>query len=331
MSVSISRRKALIAAGLAGVGLPAIVHSQPSKKVRVLRAPWDSFWFSSYIAKTGLEQLGYAVEEPRVVTPAVMAQGLAQGDAEFTMDVVMPGASPVYAALKDKVNLLGPTVQPGSVTGYLIDKATADKYNVRQITDFRDPKIAALFAEGADKRARLIGPGAGFNDEKHAIDDMQRLGLKDTVNLVAGEYTVMVADVVARYKAGKPVFLYAWFPNVATVELLPGRDLVFLEERGANPDFAFKDVPGCATGALICNTGWSPTTYFVAGNKEWLEQNKSAAKFLAAIRVKTQDRVAQNMLMAKGEKRERDLMRHAADWIKANQAVFDGWVQGARA
>ncbi len=331
MKSTITRRSALIATTSVALGFPALVAAQTRKQVRPLRASWDSFWFSTHIAKEGLERLGYGMDEPRVMTPAAMMQALAQGDADFTMDVVMPGATPVYTAVKDKVSLLGPTVKPGSVTGYLIDKATSEKHGIKLITDLREQKNAALFAEGMDKRARMIGPGAGWNDEKKALDDMQRLGLKDTVNLVTGEYAAMVADVVSRYKAGKPVLLYAWFPNVATMELIPGRDLVFLEETGANPEFAFRDVPGCASGQPVCNTGWSPTAYYTAANTEWMNQNKAAARFLGAMRMSLQDRINQNLLMVKGEKRERDLARHATDWIKSNQKTFDGWVDTARA
>lgn len=301
-----------------------------AKIIRPLRVSWDSFWFSSYIAKTGLEQLGYTVQDPKVMSPAALYQALAQGDADFTMDVVMPGATAQYAAVKDSVTLLGPIVKPGSVTGYLIDKKTANTHNIRYITDFRKPKISELFADGTDKRAKLIGPGAGFGDEKRAIADVARLGLTNNVNLVIGDYNLLVADVVARFRAGKPVFLYAWFPNTATVELMPGTDLVFLEEPNANPAFTFRDVPGCASGQMVCNTGWSPTTYFVGGNKSWLEKNPKAATFLGALRISTQDRVKQNVLMSKGEKSETDLARHAADWIKANQQAFDEAVAKAR-
>lgn len=314
---------------LAAPMLGSVAHAQ-DKVVRPLRVTWDSFWFSSYIAKAGLETLGYKVAEPRVMTPAALFQALAQGDADYTMDVVMPGATAIHAAVKDRVSLLGPIVKPGSITGYLIDKRTADKHNIKSITDMRKPEVAALFSEGNDKRARLIGPGAGFGDEKRAVADIDRLGLKDTVNIVIGEYNVLVADAVARFKAGKSVFMYAWFPNVATVELLPGRDLVFLEEPGADPNFAFSGIQGCSTGANTCNTGWLPTTYYVGASNAWMEKNPAAAKFLAALRLTTQDRVEQNMLMAKGEKRERDLARHAENWIKTNQASYDAALAAAR-
>jgi glycine betaine/proline transport system substrate-binding protein len=298
--------------------------------VKPVCAAWDTFWFAERVARTGLEALGYTVEDRRVMTPAIIFQSLAQGDAHFTMDVVWPGATWTYEPVKDKVSLLGPTVQPASFIGYLVDKTTAEKYNIRRLSDFKDPKIAGLFAEGIDKRARLIGAPSGSNDEKRTITDMEKFGLSDTVNLVIGEYNVLTADVVARYRAGKPVFLFGWYPNVATTELVPGTDLVWLDYDGAPPELMSKIIPGCASGGDSCNTGWSPTTYYVAANTNWSRENQQAAKFLSLMRMTLEDRVKQNSLMAKGEKRDRDLARHAADWIKANQVAFDGWIQAAK-
>jgi glycine betaine/proline transport system substrate-binding protein len=34
--------------------------------------------------------------------------------------------------------------------------------------------------------------------------------------------------------------------------------------------------------------------------------------------------------MYKGEKSQKDIERHAKDWIKQNQTKFDGWINQAR-
>ena len=34
--------------------------------------------------------------------------------------------------------------------------------------------------------------------------------------------------------------------------------------------------------------------------------------------------------MNKGEKSERDVRRHAKEWIKANQSTFDSWISKAK-
>ena len=36
---------------------------------------------------------------------------------------------------------------------------------------------------------------------------------------------------------------------------------------------------------------------------------------------------AQNLKMDQGEKSERDIKKHAAAWIKANQSTFDSWLK----
>jgi glycine betaine/proline transport system substrate-binding protein len=297
-----------------------------------MRAVWDTFWYGGVMLQTGLQRLGYKVADAQSLAPATLYKALAQGDGHFTADVVMPNAQRLLETVKTDVQLLGPIMKPGSVTGYLIDRATAEKHNIRYITDLRDPEKAKLFA-GSDGRARLLGPGVGWNDEAVAIDHMSRLGLKNTVSLEQGEYNVLVGDAVSRLRAGQPVLLYAWYPNTATVQMLPGKDLVWLQMREADtkPEFAFSGIPGCAGGGESCNTGWSPTTYYIAVNTAWAKENPAAVKFLSLVRMDLKDRVEQNMRMVKGEKREADFVRHANEWISRNQRAFDGWIQEAMA
>ena len=332
----LSRRHVLSAAGALASGalLPGLSAAADlpgaGKTVRPMRASWDTFWFGAVIMQTGLQRLGYKIADPQVLAPAALFPALAQGDGDFTGDVVMPNAARFLDPLKDQVTLLGPIMKPGSVTGYLIDKATSEKYGIRYIEDLKDPEKAKLFADGGTK-AKLIGPGVGWSDEARAISDMKRLGLGSTVSLEQGEYNVLVADAVARYKNGKPVLLYAWYPNTATVVMKPGTDLVWLQMKpeDTTPEMAFTGIAGCANGAETCNTGWSAATYYIAANSKWLKENPSAAKFLSLVKMNLADRVEQNLRMVNGEKREADLARHANEWIARNQKVFDSWVQSA--
>ena len=39
------------------------------------------------------------------------------------------------------------------------------------------------------------------------------------------------------------------------------------------------------------------------------------------------DIAAQNLKMNKGEKSEKAIKKHAAEWIKANQSTFDSWIK----
>ena len=88
------------------------------------------------------------------------------------LDLLLPGLhyapptseiSKIIDPLKDQVTLVGPIMKPGSVTGYLIDKATSEKYGIRYVEELKDPEKAKLFADGGSK-AKLIGPGVGWSD-----------------------------------------------------------------------------------------------------------------------------------------------------------------------
>jgi glycine betaine/proline transport system substrate-binding protein len=47
----------------------------------------------------------------------------------------------------------------GCAQGYLIDKATADKYGIANIGQLTDPKNAKLFDANGDGKADLVGCG----------------------------------------------------------------------------------------------------------------------------------------------------------------------------
>jgi glycine betaine/proline transport system substrate-binding protein len=332
-----SRRAVLMAFAAAAVvatAVPVSANEMPGagKTVRPACAAWDTFWFGGIILQTGLERLGYKIAEPKALQGAALYQALSQHDVDFTADVVLPNAGGAIERAKDTIALAGPVVQPGSVSGFLVDKATAEKHDIVYVTDLLDPKKAALFSEG-DSRARMIGPNPGWNDDSFARNYIKELGLEKAINMVQGEYNILVADTVARYRAGKPVMLYAWYPNTATVQLTPGKDEVFLQVKPeqAKPNLEVKDMLGCTKGANPCNTGWSPTTYMVGMNSTFAKENPAAVKFFSLVKMKLSDRVEQNTkMMVGGEKSEADLKRHAMEWISRNQKDFDGWVAEAR-
>lgn len=332
VSKDISRR-ALIAAAVL-LAAPAILRAGnlpgANKTVRPLRASWDTFWFGGIILETGLQRLGYSIASPQVLTPAAMYQALAQADGDFTADVVMPNAKTTIGRLESRIKLVGPIMEPGSLAGYLVDKKTASEHAIRYLTDLRDPEKASLFADGGD-RARLIGPSAGWNDEVRVAQDVKTLGLSDTVEIVQGEYNVLVGDTVARFNSGKPVLLYAWYPNTATVRLEPGKDLVWLEMRPEESSIGrqIQTNGACAGGHDPCDIGWNPTTYFVGLNSTWSAENPAATKFLSLVRMPLADRVAQNKLMISGRNKEADLRQQSEAWIAAHAADFDKWIDEA--
>lgn len=307
------------------------------KTVNPARASWDTFWWGGTILQVGLEKLGYKVKAPKTLRNAARYTAVSQGDLDFETDTVMPNATPFMKKIEGKVEMIGPIMNPGSVQGYLIDKATAEKHGITYLTDFLDPKIAKIFDSDGDGKANLLGGSVGTNSELVINHHIKKLGLAKTFEAVVGEYNVMVADAVARYKDGKPVLIYAWRPNAATLQMVPGKDLVWLQMKKtdlpggqAGIDTVLRGVEGCTGNADPCNTGWPATQYFITANKKWAAENPAAIKLFGSVKIALDDRADQNMKMINGEDSEADLRRHAEEWIARNKAQFEGWLSEAR-
>ncbi len=336
-------KRALTAAAMAVLmalvaGAPNAFADQPGagKTVKASRAGWDTFWFAGEILRIGLEELGYEVEDPVTLTSAARYPALAAGDVHYTSDVVMPNESGFIEKAGDAVELLGPIMQPGSIQGYLVDRKTAEAHGITHLDDIKRPEIGKLFDRDDDGKADLVGCNPGWSCEAVINHHFGVYDLGGTMQHLQGEYNVLVGDAVARYRAGEPIFIYAWYPNTATVEMAPGEDLVWLQVSKTDlpsgvTDTALSGITGCAGGADPCNTGWSATTYLIGGNSDWLAENPAARSLFASIRMDLADRVKQNLAMKAGEDSEEDLRRHAEEWIAAHRQDFDSWLDAARA
>lgn len=305
------------------------------KTVRPARPNWDSFWFGQKVVDMAMERLGYKVVEPATLAPPAIFTSIARGDLMYSVDTILPNHADLYAKTEKEVMPVGPIMDPGTLQGYMIDKKTADKYNIRYLEDFSNPKISALFDQDGDGRADMVGPSVNWTGSSAvAMHQIKTLGLESRIRVVQGEYTTLAADAVGRYAAGKPVFLYTWYPNPTTMKFLPGKDLVWLEFKKVTlpSDQIDKykpkaNVEGCASNP--CNLGWLPTVYYIAVNRVWAAENPAAMKFFNEFKMTLEDRAEQNIKMLNGENREEDIRRHARDWITKNQAKFDAWIAGA--
>src|SRR5262249_539702 len=137
---------------------------------------------------------------------------------------------------KDKVQLVG-TVVANSIQGYLIDKKTADAYGIKTIEQFKDPKIAALFATEADNKATLYGCDPGWGCERVIEHHLDAYGLRDTVTHKQGSYSAIIGDAIERIKSGKPTLYYTWTPLWLSSVLEPGKNVSWLTvEKTELPD-----------------------------------------------------------------------------------------------
>lgn len=284
--------------------------------------------FQTLLVSKALEKLGYEVKPIKEVDYNVGYASVASGDSTFLAVNWDPLHNSKYEkAGGDKVFYRQGDYVSGAAQGYLIDKKTAEAHHITQIGQLKDPKLAKLFDGDGDGKADLAGCNPGWGCEAVVNHQLKAFGLTDTVTHNQGNYAAIIADTITRYKAGKPVLYYTWTPYWVSGELVPGRDVVWLE-------VPFSSLPGDRAGVDTRlpngkNYGFEMNSMHIVANRVFAEQNPAAAKLFASMKLPINDVSAQNMRMKQGQNSPADIEQHVEGWIKAHQATFDGWIQAA--
>ena len=318
-----------LGAGLARAQVPAADAGLPGKgiKVQALQSPIAEETFQTMLVDRALEALGYAPQPIKEVDYATAHIAVANGDATFLAVHWDPMHQDYYDRAGGDAKLLrvgqyaGPAAQ-----GYLVDKATADKYHITNIDQLRDPALAKLFDHDGDGKADLVGCNPGWGCEALIERHMDAYKLRATVKHVQGSYAALIADTLGRHQRGEPVLYYTWTPYWVSGVLVPGRDVVWLQVPfSANPQDAETRLDDGS------NYGFPVNTTRIVVNRAWAEQNPAAVKLFEVMQLPVADINAQNERMRQGENTQADIARHTAGWIQYHQQLFDGWIAQARA
>ena len=335
MTSLLRKRRAFLACSALALGLaagPSLAQKLPGTgiKVQPLQSSIAEETFQTVLVGNALAQLGYEVQPIKEVEYPTAHVAIANGDATFMADHWDPLHADFYknAGGDAKLSRTG-AYSPGAAQGYLIDKKTADKYQITNIAQLADPKIAALFDSNGDGKADMTGCNPGWGCEAVIEHQLDAFKLRANVTHVQGSYSALIADTIARYKQGKPVLYYTWTPYWVSGVLQPGKDVVWLE-------VPFSSLPGEQKGLDTKlpngkNYGFVLNTQRIVANKAFADANPAAAKLFEVMQLPVADINAQNLRMRDGENKPQDIERHAAGWAKGHQAVFDGWIRQALA
>lgn len=287
--------------------------------------------FIPEIVNIGLKKLGYEVEDIKQLTPSAVYVALGNDE----LDILALHWEYLFAGFLEKSGGKAKLEVVGNVTnnllqGYQIDKKTATQYNITNLEQLKDPKIAQLFDSDGDEKANLFGCYPGTGCELIIDHQLNAYGLEETVEHDKGEPSILIAETLARYEQGEPVLFFAYTPHWITLELKPGEDVVWLEvpftslpkEMG---EFTEKD-----TSAEGKNLGFAVDRIRVVANRKFLEANPATKRFFELVQVPIENVSTQQKLMEEGEDRPEDIRRHAEQWVEKNQEQFDRWVEEAR-
>lgn len=328
---------ALVSAGLLSFAplAPAAQASEPDLpgkgvSVQPLKSSIAEETFQTLLVMKALEKLGYDVQPIREVEYPTAHLAIANGDATFLADHWDPIHNDFYKNSGGDAKLWRESdYVANNLQGYLIDKATAEKHNITNMSQLADPEIAKLFDSNGDGKADLTGCPPGWGCEALIETHLTAYKLRGQVQHQQGSYAALMADAIARHKNGQPILYYTWTPYWVSSVLVPGKDVVWLE-------VPFSALPGDQNGQDTTlpngrNYGSVMNTQRILANRKFINEHPDAAKLFSIMKLPVADITAQNNAMNDGQKSEADIERHTAGWIKAHQALFDDWVAQARA
>lgn len=318
--------------GLVGIAASFMLASNLfAAKVTALKTNIAEEFFQLQVAVELLERLGHSVEVSNDLEYAVTFRTIADNAKNKNVYFMAAHWSPLQENMIKGVGsnktlaFFGEYIS-NCATGYVIDKKTADKYNIKYFNDLKNPEIAKLFDSNGNGKADLTGASTGWEAGSEINHQIKEYGLSNTVEHNQGAYSAMIADTLARYKTGKPVLFWTWTPYWVTGELVPGKDIVFLQVKyTANSKGVETKL---ANGA---NYGFPINSQQIVANKSVLTNHKDIVKLFELLKLSVNDISGQNRLMRSGQKSLKDIKNHAKMWIKANEKKVNKWLEEARA
>ncbi|MDT8424042.1 MAG: glycine betaine/L-proline ABC transporter substrate-binding protein ProX [Desulfuromonadales bacterium] len=322
--------------------LPAFAaHHLPGKGVEVqpARATWNTGYFQEALVRAGLKELGYEVEKYKELQNPLFYQSVMLGDVDYWANGWFPNhVSQMPRGWQDRIEVVGYVVKAGGLQGYLVSKEHVEKYHIQSLDDFKRPEVKQAFDVNGDGKADLTACPPGWGCEKVITHHFDVYGLDDHINPIKASYSASMADTIARYKNGEPIFFYTWAPNWTIAKLQPGKDVIWINVPEIKPkesQLAGKDrmtvsgIEGAVSDPL--KTGFVVSDIQIVANKKFLADNPAAKKFFEVFNLELSDINAQNNKMQDGEKSQKDIERHVREWIAAHQEQWNGWLEAARA
>ncbi len=300
-------------------------------KVTVFKPSVAEETFQTLVVSEILKKMGHDVTVTNAVGYNISYQTIASNanskDVYFAAYMWDPLHSSKLKALggDKKIVTYAPFIS-NCAQGYLIDKKTADKYNIKYFNDLSKPEIAKLFDTNGNGKANLTGCNPGWGCEKVIEYQLDAYNLRDTVEHDQGEYSALIANTIANYKTNKSILFYTWTPYWVSGKLVPGKDVVFLQvTHSANPNTSSTKL---GNGA---DYGFNVNHQRMVSNASVKTNHKDIAKLFDIVKLDVNDVSGQNMLMANGQNKEKDIKRHTQTWLKTNSAKVDAWIKEAKA
>ncbi|MGD1699669.1 glycine betaine/L-proline ABC transporter substrate-binding protein ProX [Dapis sp. BLCC M229] len=159
---------------------------------------------------------------------------------------------------------------------------------------------------------------------------LKTYGLEDTVEHNQGQYEILLADAMSRYKQGKSIIYYAYDPHWISTQLKRNKDVVWLEVPFTSLPKEMRNLTEKDTSLDGKNFGFPIIQQRIVANKKFLEANPVARKWFELVQIPVADMSAESLRIKEVEDKEEDIFRHAQEWVKNNQEKYNSCLEIAR-
>ena len=126
-------------------------------------------------------------------------QAVGQGDVDLWVNGWFPLHNTYEDAFSQGAEKIGYVAKGGALQGYLVDKASADKYGIKTLDDFKKPEIQKAFDRNGDGKADMVACPPGWGCEEVISYQLDAYELRDDINPIKAAYSASMADAIAAY------------------------------------------------------------------------------------------------------------------------------------
>ena len=323
------------------VGTAQADESKPGEGVTInpARATWNTGFFQEALVRKGLEELGYTVKKPKDLSNPIFYKSVSLGDVDYWTNGWFPNHDgQLPKNFYDTADKIGYVVKAGGLQGYLVSKKEVEEFGIKSLDDFKRDDVKKAFDKNGDGKADLTACPPGWGCETVIAHHMKVYDLDDHITPNKAAYEAGMAATLAEYKNGEPAFFYTWAPNWTIFKLKPGEDVMWINVPETMPkesQMAGKDrmemsgIKGAVSDPV--KLGFVVSDIQIVANKKFMAANPAATKFFEVFTLPLTLINEQNTKMNEGEKSQKDIERHADEWIEKNQDTWNSWLDQARA